>query len=86
MQPEQIEAAGNMSHIFQSIGIFIGPIFAILGFIIISALLRLAARFFAKNDTLRFRHIYAVVVHISLIGCVIQLVNTALLLVFRENS
>ena len=84
MQPEQIEAAGNMSQIFQSIGIFIGPIFAILGFIIISALLRLAARFFAKNDTLRFRHIYAVVVHIALIGCVIQLVNTALLLVFKD--
>ena len=84
LQPEQIEAAGNMGQIFQSIGIFIGPIFAILGFIVISALLRLAARFLAKSDTLKFRHIYAAVIHISLIGCLIQLVNTALLLVFRN--
>ena len=84
LQPEQIEAAGNIGQIFKSIGIFIGPIFAILGFIIISALLRLAARFLVVDDTLRFRHIYAVVVHISLIGCVIQLVNAALLLVFRD--
>ena len=84
LQPEQIEAAENMSQIFQSIGIFIGPIFAILGFIIISALLRLAARFLAKSDALKFRHIYAAVIHISLIGCLIQLVNTALLLVFRN--
>ncbi|MCY3551040.1 MAG: YIP1 family protein [Candidatus Poribacteria bacterium] len=84
LQPEQIEAAGNMGQIFQSIGIFIGPIFAILAFIVISALLRLAARFFVEDETLRFRHIYAAVVHISLIGCVIQLVNAALLLVFKD--
>ena len=84
LQPEQIEAAGNIGQIFKSIGIFIGPIFAILAFIIISAFLRLAARFLVEDDTLRFRHIYAAVVHISLIGCVIQLVNTALLLVFRD--
>ena len=84
LQPEQIEAAGNIGQIFQSIGIFIGPIFAILAFIVISALLRLAARFFVEDETLRFRHIYAAVVHISLIGCVIQLVNAALLLVFKD--
>ena len=84
LQPEQLEAAGNISQIINSIGIFIGPIFAILGFIVISALLKLAARFFVQDNTLKFRHIYAVVVHISLIGCVIQLVNAALLLVFRD--
>ena len=84
LQPEQLEAAGNISQIINSIGIFIGPIFAILGFIVISALLRLAARFLVEDNTLKFRHIYAVVVHISLIGCVIQLVNAALLLVFRD--
>ena len=49
LQPEQIENAENMSRIFRSIGIFIGPIFAILGFIIGSALLRLATRFLAKK-------------------------------------
>ena len=37
-----------------------------------------------KNETLRFRHIYAAVIHIWLINCLIQLVNTALLLVFRD--
>ena len=84
LQPDQIEAAENMGQIFQSIGIFIGPIFAILGLIIISALLRLAARFLAKSDTLKFRHIYAAVLHIALISCLIQLVNTALLLIFRD--
>ena len=80
----QLEAAGNIGQIFKSIGIFIGPIFAILGFIVSSALLRLAVRFLVENDTLKFRHIYAAVVHISLIGCLIQLVNTALLFVFRD--
>ena len=80
----QLEAAGNIGEIFKSIGIFIGPIFAILGFIVSSALLRLAARFLVEDDALRFRHIYAAVVHISLIGCLIQLVNTVLLLVFRS--
>ena len=80
----QLAAAGNIGEIFKSIGIFIGPIFAILAFIVSSALLKLAARFLLKNDTLRFRHIYAAVIHISLIGCLIQLVNAALLLVFRS--
>ena len=84
LQPEQLEAAESMAQIFKNIGIFIFPIFAILGFIIGSALLRLASRFLVKNETLGFRHIYAAVVHISLIGCLIQLVNAALLLVFRD--
>ena len=84
LQPEQLEAAGNIGQIFMSIGIFIGPIFAILAFIISSALLKLAARFLVKSETLKFRHIYAAVVHISLIGCLIHLVNAALLLVFRD--
>ncbi len=84
LQPEQIEAAGNIDQIFKSIGIFIVPIFAILGFIFNSALLKLAAWFFLNSDTLRFRHIYAAMVHISLIVCIMQLVNAALLLVFRD--
>lgn len=84
LQPEQIEAAGNMGQIFKSIGIFIGPIFTILAFIISSAFLKLAARFLVKNETLKFRHIYAAVIHISLIDHLIRLVNAALLLVFRN--
>ncbi|MCY4570989.1 MAG: YIP1 family protein [Candidatus Poribacteria bacterium] len=84
LQPGQLEAAGNIGQIFESIGIFIGPIFAIVMFVIISAVLKLAARFLVEDDMLGFRHIYAAVVHIALIGCLIQLVNTALLLVFKD--
>ncbi len=84
MEPEQREVAENISDIIRSVGIFLGPIFAILWFIVGSALLKLASRFFVEGDTLKFRHIYAVVIHISLIGCLIQLVNIALLLVFRD--
>ena len=84
LQAEELEAAENVAQIFKNIGIFIFPIFAILGFVIGSTLLRLAARFLVKNDALRFRHIYATVIHVSLIGCLIQLVNTAILLVFRD--
>lgn len=84
LQPEQIEAAKNMARIMMNVMVFILPVFAILFLIVGSALLKLVARWILKNDTLRFRHIYAAVIHISLIGCVIQLVNTALLLVFRD--
>jgi hypothetical protein len=84
LQPEQLESAGNIGQIFESIGIFIGPIFAIVVFVIISAVFKLAARFLVEGDTLGFRHIYAAVVHISLIGCIIQLANAALLLVFKD--
>ena len=84
LQPEQLDAAGNIGQIFKSIGIFIGPVFALLVFVIISAFLKLAARFLTKDGSLEFRHIYAAVVHISLIGCLIQLVNAALLLVFKD--
>lgn len=87
-QMEQSDApSGQLQPIAQVMGvliIFLGPVFAILGFIVSSALLKLGARFLLKNETLRFRHIYAAVVHISLISCLIQLANTALLLVFRD--
>ncbi len=84
LAPEQREAAENISNIMKNVGIFLGPLLAILWFIGGSALLKLASRFFIEGDTLRFRHIYAAVVHISLIGCLIQLMNTALLFVFRD--
>lgn len=84
LQPGQLEAAENIGQIFKGIGIFVGPIFALLVFVITGAVLKLAARFLTKNGSLEFRHIYAAIVHISLIGCLIQLVNAALLLVFRD--
>ena len=87
-QMEQSDApSGQLQTVAQVMGvliIFLGPLFAVLWFIISSALLKLGARFLLQNETLRFRHIYAAVIHISLIGCIIQLVNTALLLVFRD--
>ena len=87
-QMEQSDApSGQLQTMAQVIGvliIFLGPVFAILWFIISSALLKLGARFLLKNETLRFRHIYAAVLHISLVTCFISLVNTALLLVFRD--
>ena len=78
---EQIQ---TMAQVMGALTIFLGPVFAILGFIVSSALLKLGARFLLKNETLRFRHIYAAVIHISLISCLIQLVNTALLLIFTD--
>ena len=84
LQSEQLQAAKNVAQIMKHIGIFIFPLFAVLGFIISSAILKLAARMLAKNETLEFKSIYAAIVHISLIGCIIQVVNAALLLVFRN--
>ena len=84
LQSEELEIAQNVGEIMQNIGIFFFPLFALLGFVIGSAILKLAARFLVKDAALKFRHIYAAVVHISLIGCVLQLVNAALLLIFRN--
>lgn len=84
LQSEQLEAAKNVAQIMKNVGVFIFPLFALLGFIIGSAILKLAARVLVKNEALEFRSIYAAIVHISLIGCLIQLVNTSLLLVFRN--
>ena len=81
LQGDAVEAARNVTQVMKSIGVFIYPLFAVLGFIIGSTLLRLAARFLVKDETLKFGHIYAAVVHLSLINCIIQLVNAALLLV-----
>ena len=84
LQSEQLEAAKNVAQIMKNVGVFIFPLAALLGFIIGSAILKLAARVLVKNEALEFRSIYAAIVHISLIGCLIQLVNAALLLVFRN--
>lgn len=79
------EQAQTMAQMMQTLIIFLGPIVNILGFIIGSALLRLGVRFLLKNDTLRFRHIYAAILHISLISnCLMGLLNTVLLLVLRN--
>ena len=84
MAPEQREAAENIAGIMKGVGVFLGPLFVVLWFVVGSALLSLVARFSLKRETLRFGHIYAAIVHIALISCIIQLVNTALLFVFKD--
>lgn len=83
MPQQQRQAAETMVGIMTHVGLFLVPLFAALWFVISSAIFKLAARL-GNNDALTFRHIYAAVVHLSLLGCVINLVNTALLLVFRD--
>ena len=78
------EQLQTFAQVMGTLIIFFGPVFAVVAFIISSALLKLGARYLLKNETLRFRHIYAAIIHIWLINCLIQLVNTALLLVFRD--
>ena len=78
------EQLQTFAQVMGTLIIFLGPVFAVVAFIISSALLKLGARYLLKNETLRFRHIYAAIIHIWLINCLIQLVNTALLLVFRD--
>ena len=79
------EQAQTMAQVMRWLIIFLGPIGAIVGFIISSAILRVAVRFLLKNDTLRFRHIYAATLHIALISnCLMGLLNTVLLLALRN--
>lgn len=74
----------NFAHIMQWVIVFLGPIIALLALMLISVILRGVVRVLLKNETLKFKHIYAANLHIALISCIIQLVNTALLLVFKD--
>ncbi len=83
--PEQRAAAENMMGIiknFVGVFVFLVQIFTVL---ILSVLLKFAARFFVKSDTLRFKHVWAAALHASLISCLINLANSTLLLVFRQD-
>lgn len=84
MPADASETAENVARIFRNVFLFLGPLFALLFFMIQSALLNLVNRFLLKNDTLKFKHIYVALVHLSLIPALIQLVNAALLLIFRD--
>ena len=81
MSADQIEIAIKVGRIFALIGSLVAPIIWLLA---ISAILTLAARFIGINDAIKFKHIYAAIVHTSLISILIVLVNTALLVVFRD--
>ena len=78
---EGIEIAIKIARVFVLIGSLVAPIIWLLA---ISAILTLAARLFAINDAIKFKHIFAAIVHTSLISILIVLVNTALLVVFRD--
>ena len=78
---EQIEIAKKVARISTPIGALVAPIIWLLA---ISTILTLTARLLGLNDAIRFKHIYAAVVHTSLISFLIVLVNTALLVVFRD--
>ena len=81
MSADQIEITIKVGRIFALIGSLVAPIIWLLA---ISAILTLAARLIGINDAIKFKHIYAAIVHISLISILIVLVNTALLVVFRD--
>ena len=78
---EQIEIAKKIAQIFTLIASLVAPIIWLLA---ISAILTLVTRLLAINDAIKFKHIYAAIVHTSLISILIVLVNTALLVVFRD--
>ncbi len=78
---EQIEIAKKVALISTPIGALVAPIIWLLA---ISTILTLTARLLGLNDAIKFKHIFAAVVHTSLISFLIALVNTALLVVFRD--
>jgi hypothetical protein len=81
VRSEQIEIAKKMAQISFLISSLVAPIIWLLA---ISAILTLAARFIGINDAIKFKHIFAAVVHTWLISFLIALANTALLVVFRD--
>ena len=78
---EAIEIAKIVAKVFVFIGALAAPI---IWFFVITVILTLAARLFRISDAIKFKHIYAAIVHSSLISILIVLVNTALLVVFRD--
>ena len=59
-------------------------VWAILWCVVLSALLTGVARLFKIDRTVKFRHIYAGIVHTSLIRSLIFLVNVGMLPIFRK--
>ena len=78
---EQIDISMKIGGIFGLIGSLVAPIIWLL---VVSAILTLAARLLGLNDAIKYKHIFAAVVHTSLISFLIALVNTALLVVFGD--
>ena len=79
----QIEISIKIGQISGLIGSVVAPIIWLL---VVSAILTLAGRLLGLNNAIRFKHMYAAVVHTSLISFLIALGNTALLVVFRDAA
>lgn len=79
----QIEISIKIGQISGLIGSVIAPIIWLL---VVSAILTLAARLLGLSDAIKYNHIYAAVVHTSLISFLIALGNTALLVVFKDAA
>lgn len=62
----------------------LGILALLIGIIVLSGLLTIASRLFKVNRAFRFKHIFASLIHITLITSFGSLVNTALLLVFKR--
>jgi hypothetical protein len=61
-----------------------GSVVVVLWCIILSATFAIAAGVFKVNSALKFKHVYAAVVHTSLIGTLIYLINIGLFPLFRQ--
>ena len=59
-------------------------VWAVLWCVVLSVLLTVAARIFKMNRAVKFKHIYAGIVHTSLIRSLIFLVNVGMLPIFRR--
>ena len=59
-------------------------VWAVLWCFVLSALLTIAARLFKINRAVKFKHIYAGIVHTSLVRSLIFLVNIGMLPIFRR--
>ncbi len=61
-----------------------GSVVVVLWCIILGTVFTFAARVFKINSALKFKHIFAAVVHTSLIGTLIYLINIGLFPLFRQ--
>ena len=84
MDEAQIDRAQEITGKFSFIGLFFAPVALLIKWLLFSGLLYLAAGLLAATEELRFKTVYASVVHAELILVLAGLVNAALLLYFRD--
>ena len=82
----QIEQAGGMAEVWSWVGLLFTPFPLLIKWLAFAGLLYLGARFFGSTAELKFKPMFAVVVHTELILVLSNLINAALLLCFKEIS